>query len=345
MVLFFQKMFNYKWNLIDFKKVNKINKYVFSCFACGGGSSMGYKMNGFDVIGINEIDKKMVKVYKTNFNPKYIFEESIQIFKKRNNLPKELYKLDILDGSPPCSTFSISGNREKDWGKERKFKEGQQKQILSDLFFDFIELTQKLQPKVVIAENVKGIILGNAKGYAKQILEKFKKIGYKMQLFLLNSATMGVPQRRERVFFIGLRNDIQKGKLQLNFNEKPILFKEIKDEKGKELTPFMKRIWDKRKIKDKTFEYINEREFNKKHLHFNHSFLKDNEVCRTIPARNQNTLFSSPKYMSKTEVCLASSFPLDYNFCDFDFNYICGMSVPPLMIQRISKEILKQWLN
>ncbi|WP_250481369.1 DNA cytosine methyltransferase, partial [Caballeronia sp. GAOx1] len=81
----------------------------------------------------NDIDKKMIEVYKLNHNPKYSFLESITTFAKRKDLPKELYELDILDGSPPCSSFSMAGNREKDWGKEKIFREGQELQVLDTL--------------------------------------------------------------------------------------------------------------------------------------------------------------------------------------------------------------------
>ena len=154
--------FPYKWTLKD-AKVTKDKGTVFSCFACGGGSTMGYKLAGFDVLGCNEIDPKMIEAYKVNHKPKYAYLEPIQTFKLRKDLPKELYNLDILDGSPPCSSFSMAGNREKDWGKEKKFREGQAEQVLDNLFFDFIDLAKELQPKVVVAENVKGLLLGNAK--------------------------------------------------------------------------------------------------------------------------------------------------------------------------------------
>lgn len=88
--------------------------------------------------------------------------EPIQEFKNRQDLPEELFNLDILDGSPPCSTFSISGDREESWGVEKKFREGQANQVLDRLFFDFIDLAKRLQSKVVVAENVKGILLGDA---------------------------------------------------------------------------------------------------------------------------------------------------------------------------------------
>jgi len=88
-----------------------------------------------------------MQAYIKNHNPKYSFLEDIRTFKERKNLPDELYNLDILDGSPPCSSFSMVGKREKDWGKSKKFNEGQTKQILDDLFFHFIDLADKLNQK------------------------------------------------------------------------------------------------------------------------------------------------------------------------------------------------------
>ena len=211
--------FDYNWTLKD-ANFTKDKGTVFSCFACGGGSTMGYKLAGFDVLGCNEIDPKMMEAYKENHKPKLAYLEPIQTFKLRKDLPKELYNLDILDGSPPCSSFSMAGNREKDWGKDKKFREGQACQILDDLFFDFIDLANELQPKVVIAENVKGLLLGNAIEYVRRIYREFDKAGYYCQHWLLNASKMGVPQRRERVFFIALRKDLAK-----SFYTKKICFR------------------------------------------------------------------------------------------------------------------------
>ena len=117
--------FPYRWTLKD-ARFTKDKGNVFSCFACGGGSTMGYKLAGFDVIGCNEIDPRMNKVYVANNHPKHNYLMDIRDmvkFAKSHELPEELYQLDILDGSPPCSTFSMAGNREKDWGKKKKFME------------------------------------------------------------------------------------------------------------------------------------------------------------------------------------------------------------------------------
>ena len=158
---------------------------------------MGYKLAGFDVIGCNEIDPRMNKVYVANHHPRLNYLAPIQEFKLRKDLPAELYNLDILDGSPPCSSFSTAGNRDEDWGKEKKFREGQAMQVLDTLFFDFIDLAKELQPKIVIAENVKGLILGEAVQYVGRIGQAIEDAGYTTTLTLCNGKYMGLPQMRE----------------------------------------------------------------------------------------------------------------------------------------------------
>lgn len=337
--------FTYKWNLSDLEKVEKNGLKVFSCFACGGGSTMGYKMSGFDVIGCNEIDPEMISIYKKNHNPKYAFLESIETFKLRDDLPKELYNLDILDGSPPCSSFSMAGSREKAWGKKKKFREGQADQVLDDLFFHYIELAHKLRPKVVVAENVKGMLLGNAKGYVKQIINLFKCAGYDVQLFLLNGATMGLPQQRERVFFICRRKDLNLSNLKIGFNEKPIsvfeAFESIREinTKGKDLSnSSMCEYWYKCKPGEAFSKY------HPKQSLFTQKKIQKHAPCFTITAGAPLWHYESPRKLSKQEGTVLSSFPLDYKFKSDDLAlYQMGMSVPPLMMHKLSREIYKQW--
>lgn len=78
----------------------KTKARCFLVLLVGGGSSMGYKLAGFDVIGCNEIDHRMMYAYCQNHNPKFPFLEPIQEFKHKEDLPPELFNLDILDGSP-----------------------------------------------------------------------------------------------------------------------------------------------------------------------------------------------------------------------------------------------------
>lgn len=350
--------FPYKWTLKD-AEFTKDKGTVFSCFACGGGSTMGYKLAGFDVLGCNEIDPKMMEAYRANHNPKHSYLEPIQTFKLRKDLPSELYNLDILDGSPPCSSFSMAGNREKDWGKNKKFREGQAEQVLDNLFFDFIDLAKELKPKVVVAENVKGLLLGNAKEYVRRIYREFDEAGYYCQHWLLDASKMGVPQRRERVFFVCLRKDladpflVQKDmftvvpELKLEFNEAEILFKEIfHDYTDRPLSENMRKIWELRNVGDGDFEHINKREFNKPNLNFNHKFIyMDSSNINTITATDQCVLFDYPRYRNFDELCEGGTYPKDYDFIKNKPEYLIGMSVPPVMTAQIATEIYNQWIS
>ena len=338
-------LFPYHWNLKDgYIESNGLN--VFGTFICGGGSTMGYKLAGFNHLGGVEIDAKLADVYKTNHNPKYFYLQDIREFNKRTDLPDELYHLDILDGSPPCSSFSMAGNREKDWGKQKKFKEGQSNQTLDDLVFVYCDTIIKLQPKVFILENVKGIIQGNAKSYSKRIVKKMTDAGYNVQVFLLNAATMGVPQKRERIFFIGHKKELKLPKLKMQFNEKAIWFGEIKTKDNQyPLNETMKRYWDKRIKTDIDISNIAGRLDNRPNSFFNHKFLKDNEVANTITRGDLCTLYSDPRYRNNEELCLCGTYPLDYDFKGIDPKYLIGMSVPPVMIAQIATKIKEQWLT
>ena len=348
--------FPYKWTLAE-ANFTKDKGKVFSCFACGGGSTMGYKLAGFDVLGCNEIDPKMIEAYKTNHNPKYAFLEPIQTFKNRDDLPEELYNLDILDGSPPCSSFSMAGNRGDDWGKEKKFREGQAEQVLDTLFFDFIDLAKKLQPKVVIAENVKGLLLGEARTYVSKIYEAFNAAGYIVQHWLLDGSTMGVPQKRERVFFVAMRKDLADPfletidmftlapKLRFEFKEKPILFGEIQDCEGRKLSENMTKIWDAKEVGDSSMEAACFRLEGRK-SYFSQSYLYTNKVATTLTSHEDSlVLFDTPKFTSKQEACSIGSYPQDYDFCGQKPHYMIGMSVPPVMTAQVAKQVYEQWLS
>ena len=218
--------FPWRWSLADLGRRPKNGCRVFSCFSCGGGSSMGYKLAGYDVVGNCEIDPDMMDVYKANNHPKYSYLMDIRDFVRLpdSEIPEELRNLDILDGSPPCSVFSMAGSREEGWNVEKTFREGQAKQRLDDLFLHFIDVARKLQPKVVVAENVKGLITGNAKGWVNRVVKAFGDAGYVVQIFLFNASRMGVPQKRERVFFIAHRNDLGYPKLRMEFHSAQIPF-------------------------------------------------------------------------------------------------------------------------
>jgi DNA (cytosine-5)-methyltransferase 1 len=310
---------------------------------------MGYKLAGFDVLGGVEIDPEMMELYRLNHDPKYSYLMGVQEFKKIPNsqLQKELFNLDILDGSPPCSSFSMSGSREKAWGEKKKFREGQTDQVLDNLFFDFIDIAAKLKPKVVVAENVKGLVMGNARGYVKQIFKAFDAAGYDCQLFLLNASRMGVPQTRERTFFIATKKSLKLPKIKLEFNEPTIsvakALEGLPDQSklGRLLTEETKALWMRVKPGDALSKA------HAKGHRFNAFKIDPLKPSRTLAAGGDaNPIhWNEPRRFSTLENARLQTFPDDYNFGKFKDNYVCGMSVPPFMMQRVATEIYKQLLT
>jgi DNA (cytosine-5)-methyltransferase 1 len=335
--------FPYKWYLKEgYPESNGLN--VFGTFICGGGSTMGYKLAGFNHLGGVEIDPPIADVYRTNHKPLHLYNEDIRVFNGRNNLPPELYDLDILDGSPPCSSFSMAGSREKAWGKEKQFREGQAVQTLDDLVFVYCETIKKLRPKVFLLENVKGIIQGNAKAYSKKIVQTMTAAGYTVQVFLLNAASMGVPQKRERVFFIGHRKELGFKPLKLAFNEKAIPFKFV-DEGQVNRKPIRDGIKDYYKITPmgKCVSTV-----HPKGMYFGTYKQHPEMVSNTCIADSGGGIMLHPTedgYLTDNEYIQIGTYPLDYNFKSIEPKYLIGMSVPPVMTAQIAHQIYLQWFK
>ncbi len=328
---------------------------VMSTFACGGGSSMGYKRAGMRVVAANDIDPKMAKHYKQNLTvPHYLLAPIGDVVKraKAKDLPADLYDLDILDGSPPCTTFSSHGKREKVWGVEKNFTEGSTKQVLSDLFFDYLDLVEALQPKVSIAENVKGMITGNAKGYVRLIMDRYKAMGYKAQLFLVDGVSCGVPQHRERVFFVARRQDVMGDPLRFSPSHRPITVREAWADLGEQCTdglqlkPSTRPIW--RATKRGRIASSVGKLLLGVHRHFSLGRLDMDSPSLTLIANGRNNTHPDhPRNLTSMETIRLGSFPDDYSV-DGGPNvtaYIVGMSVPPPMTEEIARAVEAQWLR
>ena len=335
------KSTDWKWTFADYPK-EKNGLKVFSCFACGGGSTMGYKLAGCEVVGCCEIDPKMNEIYIKNHNPRHNFLMDIREFNKIPNeeLPPELFDLDILDGSPPCTTFSMAGEREDSWGKKKKFREGQAEQTLDDLSFVFIETVAKLRPKVMIMENVEGLLLGEAWKYVQEIYRQLKQAGYKVKHWLCKGENMGVPQTRHRVFFVALREDVyfDLNDLDMSFNYEPVTYGEIKQGVGRILNPNSKyySLLGEAQPGDKDFADIKRRR-GEKESGFSDVLACNSEVLPTIKANLSIYVAETRSVISIQDIIHAQTFPEDYDFVKHTENnaaYICGMSVPPVMIKR-----------
>lgn len=339
-------MTDHAWRLSDLPTIDAAAPTVFSCFHCGGGSTMGYKLAGYRVLGGVEIDPRMVAIYRANHRPALSFLMGVQDFAKMadHEIPDALRTLDVLDGSPPCSSFSTSGSRDKKWGKSSKFREGQADQVLDTLFFDFIEVARRLRPKVVIAENVKGLMIGKARGYVKQIAAAYDRAGYDVQLFLLNAASMGVPQARERTFFVARRRDLELPPISLRFNFPPITAAQATagaQQDGKALTLFAARYWHRMGPNEKMSKY------HPSSNGFTRIRLDPNRPAPTVTASSGGDLYhwQEPRNLSREEVVRLQTFPDDYDFGKEKPHYVCGMSVPPRMMQRVAEQVRLQWLS
>lgn len=337
------------WSLSDLEGVAGNGIRVMSTFACGGGSSMGYKRAGCEIVAANDIDPEMEWHYRRNIDPPQFYLCPILHMTTRA-LPAELYDLDILDGSPPCSAFSMAGSREKVWGKDKHFREGQAKQVLSDLFFDYLNLVERLKPKVAIAENVKGMLAGNAKGYTKMIMARFREIGYRPQLFLVNAADCGVPQKRERVFFCAIRDDLKAPPLKLAPKHRWISAGEACAD-VQDLTDAEREETDIAKYAIGR-EALKIRRGKKTSRYFSLSIINKRQPSPVITASvsGHSTAsaihWSGKRNLTFREVKRLGSFPDDYKAkSDQIGKYMIGMSVPPKMTEAVARAVCEQWLS
>jgi DNA (cytosine-5)-methyltransferase 1 len=184
---------------------------VVSTFAGAGGSSTGYRMAGYRVLLANEFVPIAQESYAANKAPHTIVEGrdikeiSVEDVLFRTGL--EVGELDVFDGSPPCQAFSTAGKREKGWGEDKVYEHGAA-QKNEELFWEYIRLLRGLQPRTFVAENVTGLVKGAAKGMFLEILRDLKASGYAVEARKLDAQWLGVPQCRERIIFVGVRNDL-----------------------------------------------------------------------------------------------------------------------------------------
>jgi DNA (cytosine-5)-methyltransferase 1 len=196
MNLQYKKVLDDMWRLHEQSRSSNAPTII-STFAGCGGSSLGYSMAGYKELLMIEWDANAVSTFKKNFNVP-VFHGDINkitgddILKKTGLKRGELY---LLDGSPPCQGFSTSGNRDPNDPRNM-------------LFTGFSRLLKELSPKVFVMENVAGMVRGRMKRNFRVILRHLKQCGYQVKAWLLNAKNYMVPQSRERLIFIGIRNDL-----------------------------------------------------------------------------------------------------------------------------------------
>jgi len=186
---------------------------VFEMFAGYGGASFGLKKAGipFKVIGYSEIDKFAIKCYEQNHGNIKNFGDCRKIN------PNKLPDFDLLTGGFPCQPFSVAG---KGLGEL---------DTRGTLFYDIIRIAEAKQPKYMLLENVKGLTTKRHKQTFKKILSELNRIGYLVKWAILNSKDYGIPQNRERVWFVCFRKDLKDEFDTFKFPEKEELKLYLKD--------------------------------------------------------------------------------------------------------------------
>ena len=171
---------------------------VISTFAGAGGSSLGYKLAGFRELLAVEWDDNAVETFRLNFPGVPVYHGDIAKLAGAECMQLAgigTGELDVLDGSPPCQGFSTAG--------KRKFDDPR-----NSLFREYARLLRELQPRAFVMENVTGMVKGCMKQAYLTIIAELRACGYRARGEILNAMYYNVPQSRERVIIVGVRNDL-----------------------------------------------------------------------------------------------------------------------------------------
>lgn len=169
-----------------------------SLFSGAGGLDIGFSDIGFDIISSVEIEEKFCETLELNTGAGKRFENSnVNCIDIREFSGANLGNVDFIIGGPPCQTFSAAGRRANGVLGTTDAR--------GVLFREYVRLLEELSPKGFLFENVYGIIGAQGGEAWKEILEAFSKVGYKLYYRIVDAADYGVPQHRERLLIVGLK--------------------------------------------------------------------------------------------------------------------------------------------
>lgn len=302
---------------------------VISTFAGCGGSSLGYKMAGFRELLAVEWDDNAVETFKLNFPGVPVYHGDIaklsgaECMKLAGGIkPGEL---DVLDGSPPCQGFSTAGKRKYDDPRNSLFKE-------------YARLLSELQPKAFVMENVTGMVKGHMKQAYLQIIATLRACGYKAKGEVLNAMYYGVPQSRQRVIIIGVRNDLAPEPSHPKPQTRPKTVREAligiiqSTEKPPRITSLREKRWRETKR-----GYAHRERFSLLRL----SWEKPSPTILKVPGSGGHFHPDEPRLLSIAELKALASFPSSYIFGQDWTKAVerIGNSVPPLLMKAIALHI------
>lgn len=173
-----------------------------SLFAGCGGLSLGFNWAGFAIKGFLELDEGLRSIYRANFANSFELGGDISLLDEKaiEGAAKALGSIDLIIGGPPCQGFSLSGKRAVNDPR-------------NTLFRDYLRFVDVCRPRVAVLENVK--LLTSMKsphgGFVRdEIQREFASRGYRVARFDINAKNYGVPQHRERLFFVAVRSDLNR---------------------------------------------------------------------------------------------------------------------------------------
>ena len=364
-----------KYTMEDVRAGEAQNKFnVISTFAGGGGSSTGYRLAGGKILCINEFVKEARNTYHENYPNTPILPDDIKELEGKDLLEAAnvgVGEVDILDGSPPCSAFSMAGavvqgkGHSAGFGQVKKYSDDKKVENIEDLFFEFIRVAKDIQPKVIVGENVSGLLMGEAKNYYYKITAEFGNIGYNVSSMLLDSSHYGVPQTRKRVIFIAVRKDVTDaiGLTSLNIAG-------VFPEKNSEVVTcgkaFEDLVYDEEEIKMLTetfskgshFETASKMpldpkkvltgcDYHPKGHHFNMKRVSRFKPSPTITASGGCIHWSEMRKLALGETRRLTSLPEDFKLTGKweQKSERMGRMVPPLMMKAIADSIYKKVLK
>jgi DNA (cytosine-5)-methyltransferase 1 len=194
----------------DVEQVEPCGLDLVSTFSGSGASCLGFRLAGFTPRVACEFIPAARDTYAANWPTTPIEPRDV-----RQVAGDELRALaglagrdvHVLEGSPPCASFSLAGQRERLWGEVKDYSDTRQR--VDDLFDEYARLVEELRPLVFVAENVKGLTVGAAKLYLRRIMRRLERAGYVVRAKVLDAADYGVPQRRARTILLGARADLE----------------------------------------------------------------------------------------------------------------------------------------
>lgn len=316
-----------------------MNPTVISTFAGCGGSSLGYKLAGYRELLAVEWDDNAVETFKMNFPDVPVFHGDIAKLTGEDCMRMAGIKsgeLDVFDGSPPCQGFSMAGKRKFDDPRNSLFKE-------------YARLLKELQPKVFVMENVTGMVKGVMKQAYLQIIKTLRECGYKAKGEVLNAMYYNVPQSRERVIIIGVRNDIGIEPSHPKPQTKPISYKQatkgVKSDSEQRLLSevllrYAKLHGDGWSTKSDIYAKVKGNFSNSISL----KWCSWNSVCGTL-SKSEISLAGivhpdKKRYLSESELKRVGSFPDNFRFTSRSKAVErIGNSVPPNLMKAIAEHI------